>query len=126
MLVRKNAFEGVGGFDETNFTVSFNDVDFCLRLRQRGLRVVWTPYANLIHDESASRGRERTPPEQAEFLREASALQQKWGSELLSDPFYNPNLSLNLPGFETAFPPRQLQRGTFKMQPWQIHSQPQA
>ena len=117
MLVRKNAFETVGGFDETNFTVSFNDVDFCLRLRQRGLRVVWTPYANLTHEESASRGRERTPAEQAEFLREASALQQKWGAELLSDPFYNPNLSLSLPGFETAFPPRQRQRETFKAQP---------
>ena len=124
MLVRKDAFGAVGGFDETNFTVSYNDIDFCLRLRQRGFRVVWTPYANLIHVESASRGRERAPLQQAEFLREASALQEKWGYELLADPFYNPNLSLKLPGFDTAFPPRQLQQRTFNAQALQGNPQP--
>lgn len=106
MVVRREIFEKAGGFDEVNLGISFNDVDFCLRLRAAGLQNVWTPYANLIHHESASRGHQRTREEQAQFTREAASMQQKWGFELLHDPFYNPNLSLNLPGFEWAVPPR--------------------
>jgi GT2 family glycosyltransferase len=106
MLVRREVFEKAGGFDEVNLAISFNDVDFCLRLRAAGLQNVWTPYANLIHHESASRGHQPTREEQAQFVREATHMQRKWGIELLHDPFYNPNLSLNLPGFELAVPPR--------------------
>jgi glycosyltransferase involved in cell wall biosynthesis len=106
LAVRKNVFEELGGFDEANLGVTFNDIDFCLRLRQRGYRVVWTPYANLVHHESASRGHQRSPDEKAEFLRAAAYMHQTWGTTLLRDPFYNPNLSLSLPGFELAFPPR--------------------
>jgi GT2 family glycosyltransferase/glycosyltransferase involved in cell wall biosynthesis len=106
LLVRKKVFESVGGFDEKNLAISFNDVDFCLRLRAAGYQNVWTPYANLIHHESASRGHQRTLEEQEQFMREATYMQRKWGVELLSDPFYNPNLSLNLPGFDLAVPPR--------------------
>jgi glycosyltransferase involved in cell wall biosynthesis/GT2 family glycosyltransferase len=106
LLVRKEVFEEAGGFDEKNFGISFNDIDFCLRLRAAGLQNVWTPYANLVHHESASRGHQRAPEEQAQFVREAIFMQEKWGIELLHDPFYNPNLSLNLPGFELAVPPR--------------------
>jgi glycosyltransferase involved in cell wall biosynthesis/GT2 family glycosyltransferase len=106
LLVRKEVFQKAGGFDETNFAISFNDIDFCLRLQAAGLRNVWTPYANLVHHESASRGHQRAPEEQAQFVREASYMQRKWGAELRRDPFYNPNLSLNLPGFEPAVPPR--------------------
>jgi glycosyltransferase involved in cell wall biosynthesis/GT2 family glycosyltransferase len=106
LVVRREVFERTGGFDEANFAISFNDIDFCLRLRVAGLQNVWTPYANLVHDESASRGHQRTPEEQAQFVREATSMQRKWGAELLRDPFYNPNLSLNLPGFELAVPPR--------------------
>ncbi len=107
MVLRTKVFADLGGFDEINLAVNFNDVDFCLRLRERRLQVVWTPYANLIHDESASRGHMRTPPEQALFFREAHYMQQKWGVQLLCDPFYSPNLSLNWPGFDFAYPPRQ-------------------
>ena len=106
LLVRKEVFEQAGGFDEENLAISFNDIDFCLRLRAAGFQNVWTPYANLVHHESASRGHQRTPEEQAQFVREATFMQGKWGIELLHDPFYNPNLSLNLPGFELAVPPR--------------------
>lgn len=106
LVVRKAVFEELGGFDEVNLGVTFNDIDFCLRLAERGYRVVLTPYANLIHHESASRGHQRTPEEQAQFLREAGYMQKVWATRLLRDPFYNPNLSLNLPGFELAFPPR--------------------
>jgi glycosyltransferase involved in cell wall biosynthesis len=106
VVTRKAVFEELGGFDEVNLGVTFNDIDFCLRLAERGYRVVWTPYANLIHHESASRGHQRTPEEQAQFLREAGYMQKVWATRLLHDPYYNPNLSLNLPGFEIAFPPR--------------------
>jgi glycosyltransferase involved in cell wall biosynthesis len=117
LLVRKDVFKKAGGFDETNLPVSFNDVDFCLRLRAAGYENVWTPYANLIHHESASRGHQRTPEEQTQFMHEATATQQKWGSQLLSDPFYNPNLTLNLPGFELAFPPRRFQGAAISKSP---------
>ncbi|MDP9100402.1 MAG: glycosyltransferase [Verrucomicrobiota bacterium] len=106
LAVRKTVFEELGGFDEENLGVTFNDIDFCLRLTQRGYRVVWTPYANLIHHESASRGHQRTREEQDEFERAVDYMQTTWGAELMHDPFYNPNLSLNPPGFEIAFPPR--------------------
>src|SRR5205807_9441930 len=106
MAVRKSLFEELGGFNEIDLGVTFNDIDFCLRLTQRGYRVVWTPYANLIHHESASRGHQRTPEEQAEFRRAVDYMQRTWGAQLMHDPFYNPNLSLNPPGFEIAFPPR--------------------
>lgn len=105
MAVRKRVFEELGGFDEPNLGVTFNDIDFCLRLIQRGYRIVWTPYANLIHHESASRGHQRTREEQVEFERAVDYMHATWGRELLRDPFYNPNLSLNPPGFELAFPP---------------------
>lgn len=106
VAVRRNVFEELGGFDEKNLGVTFNDIDFCLRLTQRGYRVVWTPSANLIHHESASRGHQRTREEQAEFERAVDYMQTTWGAQLMYDPFYNPNLSLNPPGFEIAFPPR--------------------
>jgi glycosyltransferase involved in cell wall biosynthesis len=106
MAVRKMVFEEFGGFDEENLGVTFNDIDFCVRLTQRGYRVVWTPSANLIHHESASRGHQRKPEEQAEFERAVDYMQTTWGAQLMNDPFYNPNLSLNPPGFEIAFPPR--------------------
>lgn len=106
LAVRKELFETIGPFDEINLPISFNDIDFCLRLRAAGFRNVWTPYANLIHAESASRGHQPTREEQAQFVREATYMQEKWGFELLHDPSYNPNLSLNLPGFDLAIPPR--------------------
>ena len=107
MVVHKQVFQEAGGFDEEDFAVNFNDIDFCLRLRERGMQIIWTPYANLIHQESASRGRERSPEAEKQFLREAARFREKWGEQLLDDVFYNPNLSLDLPGYEIAFPPRR-------------------
>jgi glycosyltransferase involved in cell wall biosynthesis len=106
MLVRKSIFEEAGRFDQVNLGISFNDVDFCLELRKRGLQIVWTPYANLIHRESSSRGHPSTPAQQQQFLCEATYMQQKWGAESLCDPFYTPNFSLHWPGFDFAYPPR--------------------
>jgi glycosyltransferase involved in cell wall biosynthesis/GT2 family glycosyltransferase len=106
MVLRKKVFVDLGGFDESNLEIDFNDVDFCLRLRKRGLQIVWTPYANLIHHESVSRGHHLSPEALSQFLREARYMQQKWTADLLCDPFYSLNFSLNWPGFDFAFPPR--------------------
>ena len=85
---------------------TFNDVDFCLRLREAGYRIVWTPYAELIHHESASRGFDNSAPKQVRFLAEVDYMKSKWGDILQRDPFYNPNLSLDENLFTLAFPPR--------------------
>ena len=104
MLVRKTVFDDVGGFDE-NLPNNFNDVDFCLRLRERGWQIVWTPYADLIHQESASRGRDSGSAERAQLLRDMAYMQEKWGEHLQNDPFYSPNLSESV-AFTPAWPPR--------------------
>lgn len=106
LLTRREIFRELGGFNEEQLTVNFNDVDFCLRVIRRGWQVVWTPYANLLHHESASRGHHRSAEEKARFLREATYMQETHGEALLHDPFYSPNLTLELPGFEIAVPPR--------------------
>jgi glycosyltransferase involved in cell wall biosynthesis len=104
MVLRKTVFDELRGFDE-NLPSNFNDVDFCLRVREAGLQIVWTPYADLIHHESASRGRNFGSAWRAQVLREADYMQAKWGEQLLRDPFYNPNLSHSLV-FTLAWPPR--------------------
>jgi GT2 family glycosyltransferase len=104
MLVRKTIFDDLGGFDE-NLANNFNDVDFCLRLRERGLEILWTPYANLMHRESASRGRDSGLEESAQLPREATYMQEKWSEQLWRDPFYSPNLSHSI-AFTLAWPPR--------------------
>ncbi len=86
-LVRRSVFEEVGGLDEENLAVAFNDVDFCLRVRERGYLVVWTPYAVVMHYESESRGFDLDP-------REIDYMVSRWGEELFRDPYYNPNLTL--------------------------------
>ncbi|GAI44454.1 unnamed protein product, partial [marine sediment metagenome] len=94
LIVRKDIFTQVGGLDEENLKVAFNDIDFCIRVRQAGYRNVWTPFAELYHHESASRGTEDTPEKQARFLREVNFLKERWGRVLREDPAYSPNLTL--------------------------------
>lgn len=94
MMVRRAVFEEVGGFDEP-LTVAFNDVDFCLRLRERGYRIVWTPYAELYHHESASRGHEDTPEKRRRLQAEIDYLRRRWGALLARDPYYSPHLTLD-------------------------------
>ncbi len=110
-LVRRDVYLQLGGFDE-NLAVTFNDIDFCLRLREAGYRIVWTPHADLIHYESASRGFDDSKPKQIRFLAEVDHMNSKWGEILQRDPFYNPNLSLGEDLFTLAFPPRTTK-------PWQ-------
>jgi GT2 family glycosyltransferase len=106
MLVARSKFEEVGGFDEENLAIAFNDVELCLRLREAGYRNLWTPYAVLWHAESASRGYEDTEEKRKRFDAETDFMKGRWGAELLSDPYYNPNLTLNSEGFEVAGTPR--------------------
>lgn len=106
-VVRRDAYMQIGGFDE-NLAVTFNDVDFCLRLRAAGYWIVWTPHADLIHYESSSRGCEDSTPKQVRFLAEVDYMKSKWGDILQRDPFYNPNLSLDENLFTLAFPPRTI------------------
>ena len=105
LLVRRSVFEQVGGLDEL-LAVAYNDVDFCLRIREAGYRNVWTPYAEMAHHESATRGYETTPAKQARLEQEMNLLRQRWGEQLFNDPAYSPNLNLNKPDFDLAFPPR--------------------
>lgn len=105
LLVRREIFEEVGGLDEA-FEVAFNDVDFCLRVAARGYLNVWTPWAELYHHESASRGYEDNPEKLARFQGEVDRIQARWGASLAWDPAYNPNLSLLDGNFDLAIPPR--------------------
>jgi GT2 family glycosyltransferase len=105
LCMGKVLFDSLGGFDET-LAVAFNDVDLCLRLHDRGYRNVYTPFAELYHHESASRGYEDTPEKMARFTNEANILRQRWLPLLMNDPFYSPNLSLTGEPFTLAWPPR--------------------
>lgn len=104
-LIRTETFHRVGGLDE-GLKVAFNDVDLCLRVRDCGYRNLWTPFAELYHHESASRGYEDTPEKRTRFRREEDFMQQRWGKSLLCDPYYNPNLSITAVPFSLAYPPR--------------------
>ena len=104
LAVRRDVFEEVGGLDE-QLAVAFNDVDLCLRIRAAGYRNIWTPFAELIHHESASRGYEDNPEKRARFQREIHFMQNRWGDVLQTDPYYNPNLSMRL-GDYTLAPPK--------------------
>ena len=106
LVIRKSIYEEVQGLNETDLHIAFNDVDFCLRVREAGYRNVWTPYAELFHHESATRGVENTPKKQARFAREVAYMQRRWGDMLFTDPAYSPNLTLNHEDFSLAWPPR--------------------
>lgn len=105
LLIRRHIFDEAGGLDEA-FVVALNDVDFCLRVREAGYRNIWTPYAEMIHYESASRGLDDTPEKQRRFNVELRFLQKRWGRVLVNDPAYNPNLTLEFEDCSLAWPPR--------------------
>ena len=87
-------FEAVGGFDE-EFVVAFNDIDLCMKIRDMGKKIVFTPYAELYHYESKSRGLEDTPEKQYRFEKEITRFREKWEDQLKNgDPYYSPNLSV--------------------------------
>lgn len=93
MLVRRKVFDEVGGLDERAFPVAFNDVDLCLRIQQLGMHMVWTAFAQLIHAESASRGKDQTPEKINRAQREQRNFIERWTQAGYSDYFYNCSLS---------------------------------
>ena len=98
LLVKSAVYDEVGGLDEA-FTVAYNDVDFCLRVRAKGYLVVFTPFSKLIHYESKSRGLDTKGEAKQRFLREKEAMKARYGASLLKDPYYNPYLTLDTEDF---------------------------
>jgi cellulose synthase/poly-beta-1,6-N-acetylglucosamine synthase-like glycosyltransferase len=101
LLFRRDVFAEAGGFDETELPDLFRDIDLCLKIGEKGYRVLWTPYAEL--QETGP-----TPaPASPEVSTPADYLKSRWADALISDPYYNPNLSLEFEDFRLAFPPRR-------------------
>ncbi|MFC3093073.1 glycosyltransferase [Alteromonas sediminis] len=99
LLLRKATFEQVGGFNESDLAVAFNDVDLCLKVAKLGLRNLYCAEAELFHYESISRGSENTPEKRARFEKELTYLQTTWQHYIDADPAYNPNLTLRRENF---------------------------
>ena len=112
LLVKASVYDEVGGLDE-QFAVAFNDVDFCLRVRDAGCRIAWTPYAELTHYESKSRGGdEKDPAKAVRFAAEQQRLYTIHGKEnILDDPYYNPNLTRDREDFSESDDLRGLKAG---------------
>lgn len=103
MMVRRDVWEEAGGLDE-EYAVAFNDTDLCMKIRKAGYLIVWTPYAELYHYESLSRGADDTLEKQARCNTEIELFRSKWGAELdRGDPYYNPNLTLEKPDFSLRY-----------------------
>ncbi|HIP37543.1 MAG TPA: glycosyltransferase family 2 protein [Crocinitomix sp.] len=98
MLMKKDIFNEVFGFEE-ELQVAFNDIDLCLKVLEKGYRNLWTPYAELIHYESKSRGREDNPEKISRFNQEIKYMKERWERELLDDKCYNKNLTLKYENF---------------------------
>jgi GT2 family glycosyltransferase len=103
LLTRREHYRAVGGFDEPRLGVAYNDVDFCLKLVERGLRVVYTPRALLYHREGASRGFGDKPAEEGWF-------RERWSRFINDDPLYNPNLDLEREHFDVGRPRARAER----------------
>ena len=106
LLTHRSVYQQLGGLDEHNLTVAFNDVDFCLRIREAGYRVIYTPYAELYHYESVSRGKDDNPEKRARAKREVQYMRERWSEVIARDPFYNPNLNYARPDFTLGKYPR--------------------
>ena len=98
-MVRRNVWDKVNGLDES-FEVAFNDVDMCMRIRKEGYLIAWTPWAELYHFESKSRGLDNKPEKRRRFVGEVERFQKRWEKELKDgDPYLNPNFDLNKEDF---------------------------
>lgn len=102
MAIRRSIWAEVGGFNETDTPNAYSDVDFCLRCQEHGYRSLFTPFAQLYHAESASRG----PDDSREFQIASTYMKNRWGSAIKRDPYYNPNLTLDREDFTLAQQPR--------------------
>lgn len=105
LVMKRSVFEEVGGFDP-KIAIAFGDIDLCMRIVSKGYRILWTPYAEFYHMESATRGPNDTLVQGNRSRSEFEYMQAKWGRRLMWDPFYSPNLTLDYEQFAIAFPPR--------------------
>ena len=105
MALRRAVYEEVGGFDAEALPVAFNDVDLCLKIRARGYDIVWTPFAELIHHESASRGSDAARDASRRFQSEIAVMRGRWGHILDNDPFYGPAFDRLTSDYRLASPP---------------------
>ena len=114
LLMKASVFQQIGGFDEVGLKVAFNDVDLCLRTREAGYKVIWTPDFLAEHHESLSRGDDVRPVQENRFFHEMRTMIERWGDVLTTDPFYNPNLSMDRQAyFELEDPATAASRTSF-------------
>jgi glycosyltransferase involved in cell wall biosynthesis len=100
LFVKKSIYEQVGGMDQEHLAVAFNDVDLCLKVIEAGYRNLLTPWAQLYHFESKSRGKDDTVEKKERFKREVLFMKKKWGDTLQNDPYYSPHLTLQYEQFQ--------------------------
>ena len=98
LALEKSTWIDLNGMNE-DLAVAYNDIDFCLKARKRGLRVIFTPFSRLLHHESVSRGLDKPPEKNERLQSEISTMEKKWGDFLNVDPAYSPNLSSDSFGF---------------------------
>ena len=108
LVLRKAAFDEVGGLNAVDLPVAYNDMDLCLKLRARGYSNIWTPFALLYHNESATRRKDRASRKVDGFIAELEYMRSKWGRAFEHDPYFNINLTLRNPCFALACPPRRI------------------
>jgi glycosyltransferase involved in cell wall biosynthesis len=114
LVIQRDRYLEVGGLNERDLSIAFNDVDLCCKLIRAGYRNLWTPYAELYHHESATRGTDNTPEKRSRFQSEIDYMTSTWGNLLMTDPAYNPNLTLVGEDFSPAYLSRT-------MKPWLGH-----
>ncbi|NOR86602.1 MAG: glycosyltransferase family 2 protein, partial [Bacteroidales bacterium] len=105
MLISRKVFDELDGFNE-NLQVAYNDIDLCLRAREMNYRIIWTPFAELYHHESISRGEDTNEENINRFQKEIEYMNNKWGNWIKNDPAYSPNLTLTDESFSMAWPLR--------------------
>lgn len=104
LIVRKALYEAVKGLNAEDLPIAWSDIDLCLKLQQKGYRNLWTPYAELYHHESVSRGRDKSKAQRKRYLAEKAYMERVWGELLYKDPCYNPNLTVIGEGFSLGLP----------------------
>ena len=114
LAIEKTTWFDLNGLDEENLAVAYNDVDLCLKVRQKNLKVIFTPFSKLFHHESVSRGIDNAPERNARLQSEIQVMKERWGGMLNHDPAYSPNLSSDGGGFSLAEAPKKKFFGTQK------------
>ena len=108
MAIEKSTWFELGGLDQENLAVAYNDVDLCFKARKKGLRVIFTPFSKVLHHESVSRGFDNDPAINDRLKKELKTMKDRWGEFIEYDPAYSPNLSFDGGSFKLAENPRSL------------------